>query len=106
MVRGWGEVHQGRSLVYRPDTPEGVAAALDDAAARGLTVAHRGAGFSYGDLAVNEGGAVLDLSGLSGLLEFDEHAGLVRARARGPRSKSCGPRCCPAAGGRRWFPGR
>ena len=31
--------------------------------------------------AVNEGGAVLDLSGLSGLLEFDEHAGLVRARA-------------------------
>ena len=81
VLRGWGEVHQGRSLVYRPESPEGVAEALADAAQRELTVAHRGAGFSYGDLAVNEGGAVLDLSRLAGILELDPEEGVVRARA-------------------------
>ena len=59
VLRGWGGVHQGRSWVYRPRSAEEAAVALDDAAARGLTVAHRGAGLSYGDLAVNEGGAVM-----------------------------------------------
>lgn len=81
VLRGWGEVHQGRSLVYRPDSVDGVAQALRDAAARGLTVAHRGAGQSYGDLVVNEGGAVLDLARLAGIMELDQVHGVVRARA-------------------------
>jgi decaprenylphospho-beta-D-ribofuranose 2-oxidase len=81
VLRGWGEVHQGRSLVYRPDTVDGVGEALRDAASKDLTVAHRGAGQSYGDLAINEGGAVLDLSRLAGIMELDQVAGVVRARA-------------------------
>ncbi len=81
VLRGWGDVHQGRSLVYRPTTEEGVAEALRDASARGLTIAHRGAGFSYGDLAVNEGGAVLELTRLTGIVAFDEASGVVTARA-------------------------
>jgi FAD/FMN-containing dehydrogenase len=80
-LRGWGEVHHARSLVYRPETVDAVADALRDAARRGLTVAHRGAGQSYGDLALNEGGAVLDLSRLAGIMELDQVHGVVRARA-------------------------
>lgn len=81
VLRGWGGVHQGRSVVYRPRSDEDAAAALADAAARGLTVAHRGAGQSYGDLAVNEGGAVLDLSALTGALALDRETGVARVRA-------------------------
>ena len=80
-LRGWGEVHQARSLVYRPETVEAVGEALQDAARRGLTVAHRGAGQSYGDLALNQGGAVVDLSRLAGVMELDQVHGVVRVRA-------------------------
>ena len=79
--RGWGEVHQGRSLVYRPTTNEEAAHALADAAQRGLTVAHRGRGNSYGDLALNEGGALLETEALTGILTFDTEKGELRARA-------------------------
>jgi decaprenylphospho-beta-D-ribofuranose 2-oxidase len=81
VLRGWGEVHQGRSLVYHPRTPEEAAESLADAARRGLTVAHRGSGLSYGDLALNEGGAVVETGGLTGVLELDREGGVVRARA-------------------------
>lgn len=80
-LRGWGQVHQGRSWVYHPENPEEVGVALKDAAARGLSVAHRGSGSSYGDLAVNEGGALLETRGLRGILAFDQATGEVRARA-------------------------
>jgi decaprenylphospho-beta-D-ribofuranose 2-oxidase len=81
VLRGWGGVHQGRSLVYRPRTPDEAAEAIADAAARGLTVAHRGAGYSYGDVALNEGGAVVETRALRGILEFDPSTGLVRVGA-------------------------
>jgi decaprenylphospho-beta-D-ribofuranose 2-oxidase len=81
VLRGWGGVHQGRSLVYRPRSTDETAAALADASARGLTVAHRGSGYSYGDLALNEGGAVVETSALKGILELDPATGRVRARA-------------------------
>ena len=60
VLQGWGGVHQGRSVVYRPQNFEEAEAALRDAADQGLSVAHRGSGYSYGDLAVNEGGAVIE----------------------------------------------
>ena len=74
-------MHQGRSLVYRPTTTEEAAGALADAAARGLSVAHRGGGNSYGDLALNEGGALLETRALRGIVAFDAERGVVRARA-------------------------
>ena len=81
VLKGWGGVHQGRSVVYRPKNVEDVGAALRDASDRGLNVAHRGAGYSYGDLAVNEGGAVIETRGLRGIVAFDPVVGEVRAYA-------------------------
>ena len=81
VLQGWGGVHQGRSVVYRPKNSEEVEVALRDASGRGLSVAHRGSGYSYGDLALNEGGAVIETRGLRGIISFDPVVGEVRAYA-------------------------
>ncbi len=81
MLLGWGMANRARSLVYRPGGADEAAEALADARARGLTVAARGAGLSYGDAALNQGGAVLDLAGMRRVLEFDPAEGVVRAEA-------------------------
>lgn len=74
-------VNRGRSWVYRPRDGEELTQALADAAGRGLTVAHRGGGLSYGDAALNEGGAVVASDRLDRILELDPETGLVRAQA-------------------------
>jgi len=70
-----------RSHVYRPTSAREVARALADARARGLTVAARGAGLSYGDVALNQGGAVISSAGLDRVLDIDGERGTVRAQA-------------------------
>lgn len=81
VLEGWGLANFARSWVYRPRTEEEVGEALRDAERRGLSVVHRGAGQSYGDAALNEGGAVVEMSGLNRIPEFDAERGLVRAEA-------------------------
>jgi decaprenylphospho-beta-D-ribofuranose 2-oxidase len=81
VLHGWGMATRARSLVYRPGAAEEVAAGILDARGRGLSVMARGAGLSYGDAALNQGGAVLDLSGMRKILSFDPDAGLLRAEA-------------------------
>lgn len=44
----------------------------------GLTVTARGAGRSYNDASLNGGGILLDLSGMSQILEWDPTSGVVR----------------------------
>ena len=73
--------HHASSWVYRPRTAEETAEAVTDARRRGLTIAHRGAGLSYGDAALNEGGAVIVCEGLQRILAFDVERGTVRAEA-------------------------
>jgi len=80
-LSGWGMAHHARSWVYRPRGAEEAAEAVADARGRGLTIAHRGAGLSYGDAALNEGGAVIVCEGLDRILEFDAERGVVRAEA-------------------------
>jgi FAD/FMN-containing dehydrogenase len=46
-----------------------------------MTVVHRGAGLSYGDAALNEGGAVLDTTALRGRVALDAEGGMLRADA-------------------------
>jgi FAD/FMN-containing dehydrogenase len=58
-----------------------LARALADAAGRGLTVVHRGAGLSYGDAALNEGGAVIDTTALGRSTHLDPGRGVLRASA-------------------------
>ncbi|MFQ5536418.1 MAG: FAD-dependent oxidoreductase [Gemmatimonadota bacterium] len=81
VLRGWGMANWARSLVYRPLDGGELAEAMMDARTRGLTLTARGSGLSYGDAALNQGGAVLDVSGMDRVLDFDPQAGLVRAEA-------------------------
>ncbi len=81
MLSGWGMATRARSLVYRPARSEEVASAVTHAAERGLSVAARGAGLSYGDAALNQGGAVIDLSRMRKVLDFDAERGVIRAEA-------------------------
>lgn len=81
MLFGWGRANYARSRVYRPETPGEVGEAVTDARARGLTICHRGAGQSYGDAAINQGGAVIHTTGLDRVLEYDPQKGLIRVQA-------------------------
>jgi FAD/FMN-containing dehydrogenase len=81
VLLGWGMATHARSRVYRPLGRDDVVRAICDARERGLSVAARGGGLSYGDAALNEGGAVLDLSGMKRILAFDAERGVVRAEA-------------------------
>ena len=81
LLEGWGGSVRSEALVWRPLDPEDVPRAVLDARERGLTIAARGGGLSYGDAALNAGGAVLDVSGLARVLELDAERGLVRAGA-------------------------
>lgn len=78
---GWGMAPHARSLVYRPRHPGEAAEALADARHRGLSVVHRGGGLSYGDAALNQGGATVLTTGMDRIFGVDEDEGLVRAEA-------------------------
>jgi len=60
-----------RSLVARPTTIEQCREALAYCRQHGMTVCARGAGRGYGDLALNDGQAILDMSAMNRILEFD-----------------------------------
>ena len=61
-----------RSLVARPTTIEQCREALSYCRQRGMTICARGAGRGYGDLALNDGHALLDMSAMNRILKFDE----------------------------------
>jgi decaprenylphospho-beta-D-ribofuranose 2-oxidase len=76
-VRGFGMAIGGPARVLRPTTVEQVATAFDDARARGVPLALRGAGCSYGDAATSRGGHVLDLTAMNKVLGFDPATGVA-----------------------------
>jgi FAD/FMN-containing dehydrogenase len=77
-VGGWGLAVRGTSRVFRPQNAAQVADAFAAARAAGTSLALRGAGCSYGDAAMNSGGAVLDCSRMDRLLVFDAERGIAR----------------------------
>jgi decaprenylphospho-beta-D-ribofuranose 2-oxidase len=60
-----------RSLVARPTTIEQCREALEYCRQQNMTICARGAGRGYGDLALNDGNALLDMSGMNRILKFD-----------------------------------
>jgi FAD/FMN-containing dehydrogenase len=80
-LEGFGRYDFAVSWVYRPRSAAELAAAIADARRRGLSICFRGAGRSYGDAALNQGGAVIETTALDRILAFDADTGIVHAEA-------------------------
>ncbi len=70
-----------RSLVARPTTIEQCREALAYCRQHDMTICARGAGRGYGDLALNDGHALLDMSAMNRIIEFDEEAAQITVEA-------------------------
>ena len=70
-----------RSLVAHPTTIEQCRQVLDFCRQNEMTVCARGAGRGYGDLALNDGQVLLDMSGMNRILEFDEEKAQITVEA-------------------------
>ena len=70
-----------RSLVARPTTLEQCREALAYCRQHGMTICARGAGRGYGDLALNDGQALLDMSDMNRILDFDEDTAQITVEA-------------------------
>jgi decaprenylphospho-beta-D-ribofuranose 2-oxidase len=81
LLCGWGRTTRSLATVARPGCVEDVAEALASAERAGTGMIARGAGRSYGDAAQNDGGAVLDTSGLDRILAVERERLLVTAQA-------------------------
>jgi decaprenylphospho-beta-D-ribofuranose 2-oxidase len=80
-LSGWGRARHSSCRVLTPQGGEDVVTLLSSAAAAGVGVIARGAGRSYGDAAQNDGGQVLDMTGLDAILSIDPERLVVRAQA-------------------------
>jgi FAD/FMN-containing dehydrogenase len=76
-LSGWGESIHGMGYVYRPTTIDGIREAFALARERGVSIALRGAGRSYGDAALGSENIVLDLTRMNRILNWDPERGVV-----------------------------
>lgn len=72
---------RSRSLVARPTTVEQCRDALAYCRRNGMTVCARGAGRGYGDLALNDGQALIDMKRMDKIIEFDEERATIKVEA-------------------------
>ncbi|MHC4410710.1 MAG: FAD-binding oxidoreductase, partial [Planctomycetota bacterium] len=69
------------SLVARPTTIKQCREALAYCRQHDMTICARGAGRGYGDLALNDGQALLDMSAMNRIIAFDEEAAQITVEA-------------------------
>lgn len=81
-LAGWGRTVWSRATVLRPGSGPDVSEAIARAGSRGILA--RGLGRSYGDVAQNAGGTVLDMTALAGIRAFDAQRGTLTASAGTP----------------------
>lgn len=70
-----------RSLVARPKSIEQCREALEYCRQQGMTICTRGAGRGYGDLALNDGQALMDMSAMNRILSFDKDTARITVEA-------------------------
>ncbi|KAA0254758.1 FAD-binding oxidoreductase [Acidobacteria bacterium ACD] len=80
-VDGFGLYSFSVSPVHRPRSVPELVETLARLRAEGAPVVFRGAGRSYGPVATNPSGPVVEMTGLNRILSFDDAAGVVRAEA-------------------------
>lgn len=76
----WGRIHGGEFAIARPRSRDQLAGLVAEGAAHGNVLGvglHR----SYGDSAINAGGAMICTRGLDRFISFDAAAGVLRAEA-------------------------
>jgi FAD/FMN-containing dehydrogenase len=77
-LTNFGHVHYWRpTVVVKPTSTHDVQAALAWAKGHGLTVSTRGAAHSQSELAINQGGVLLDMKSMARILAVDAAAGTV-----------------------------
>jgi decaprenylphospho-beta-D-ribofuranose 2-oxidase len=78
-LQGWGRTAGSVAEIAAPGSTDELAALVAEAGRRGVIA--RGLGRSYGDVAQNAGGVVIDMRGVDRLLELDRESGLVTVEA-------------------------
>lgn len=76
-VQGWGMVVESRSYYAEPRSVEEIKEIFAYARRRGLTIALRGTGCSYGDPSINEGGIVLSTTRMNRVIDWNPATGIL-----------------------------
>lgn len=79
-VESWGMAAASRSTMALPGSVEEVRELMLRAAREGRTVTFRGAGQSYGDAALNQGGIVAEMDAMDRILTWDRETGIMEAQ--------------------------
>jgi len=78
-IAGWGQMAPQECDIYRPEKRRSLKDLLAEAPQSSLLA--RGLGRSYGDAAVNDRAAVIDMTRLDRMLDFDPATGLLECEA-------------------------
>ncbi|HEX8664654.1 MAG TPA: FAD-binding oxidoreductase [Beijerinckiaceae bacterium] len=97
---GWGRTRTARHRVARPASPAALLAVLREEA--GPVLAH-GCGRSYGDVALNPDGLLVDCRGLDRLIAFDRESGRLTCEAGVRLADILAVLCHPDTGGGGFF---